>query len=144
MVDKIIKKIRSKIVADKLYPSDLTKEPKVFRKLPDLNSSISYELSNIKRKQGITSAFYNKNTIKSTLINNKLDKTNIHDRCGVYEVQCNSCPAVYIGQSSRSFKKRFSEHSAGLKSLNNSKISDLDLQCASWPTIVFKITMCYQ
>jgi hypothetical protein len=131
MVDKIIKKVKLKIAMDKLYPSDSTKEPKVFRKLPYLNSSVSYKLSNLLKRQGITSAFYNNNTIKSTLVNNKLDKTNIQDRCGVYEIQCNSCPAIYIGQSGRSFKKRFSEHLAGLKSLNNSKISDLDLQCAS-------------
>jgi uncharacterized protein (UPF0335 family) len=131
VVDKIIIKIKSKTVAGKLYPSDITREPKVFRKLLYINNSYSYKMSNIFKKQGITTAFYNKNNIKSTLVNNKIDRTNIHDRCGVYEVHCDNCPAVYVGQSGRSFKKRFSEHLSGLKTLKNSRISDLSSKCAS-------------
>jgi hypothetical protein len=35
---------------------------------------------------------------------------NKFDQCGIYELKCNSCPKVHIGQTGRNFKTRFKEH----------------------------------
>ena len=60
-------------------------------------------------KENISPAFYNNNNLGKILINNK-DKIDSHDKNGVYELQCNDCPAIYIGQTGRNFKTRIKEH----------------------------------
>ena len=37
------------------------------------------------------------------------DKRDV-DKTGIYKIKCDDCPAFYIGQTSRSFSKRFKEH----------------------------------
>jgi predicted GIY-YIG superfamily endonuclease len=61
------------------------------------------------REYYIGIAFRTKNTIEN-LLNRENEMYNKYDQCGVYELKCNSCPKVYIGQTGRNFKTRFKEH----------------------------------
>ncbi|XP_044756312.1 uncharacterized protein LOC123314916 [Coccinella septempunctata] len=49
-------------------------------------------------------------TIDNLLVNNKT-KTKREEESGVYQINCSSCPAFYIGMTTRNMKKRFDEHS---------------------------------
>jgi hypothetical protein len=35
---------------------------------------------------------------------------NKFEQCGIYKLECNSCPKMYIGQTGRNFKTRYKEH----------------------------------
>jgi hypothetical protein len=59
-------------------------------------------------------AFNTKNTIEK-LINMKTKTPNKFDQCGVYKMNCNSCPKAYIGQTGRNFKTRYKEHMQDIK-----------------------------
>ena len=51
------------------------------------------------------------NTTKQTLVNPK-DKIDKFNRCGVvYELQCENCDSLYVGETQRSLKVRYKEHS---------------------------------
>jgi hypothetical protein len=45
---------------------------------------------------------------------------NPYNESGVYQLKCQSCPIVYIGQTGRNFKTRFKEHVLDIKN-NRSK-----------------------
>ena len=51
----------------------------------------------------------------STINNNN---TNDFEKCGIYKIKCSDCPKYYIGQTGRSFKRRFNEHIQAIKSNN--------------------------
>ena len=51
------------------------------------------------------------NTIRSILVHPK-DRTPDANKCGViYQFSCPECPDMYVGETSRSLKTRFKEHS---------------------------------
>ena len=35
---------------------------------------------------------------------------NLENKTGIYKLTCNNCDEIYIGQTGRPFKERFSEH----------------------------------
>ena len=47
-------------------------------------------------------------------MNNKI-KPEKEDLTGIYEIECNDCKAIYIGQTGKSFKERINEHSKAKK-----------------------------
>ena len=49
-------------------------------------------------------------TLKSQLIHVKDRITTLKDSCAVYELGCNSCPKVYIGETGRNVQTRMEEH----------------------------------
>jgi hypothetical protein len=57
------------------------------------------------REHNIGIVFRTKNTIEK-LLNRENKIYNKFEQCGIYEVKCNSCPKVYIGQTGRNFKTR--------------------------------------
>jgi hypothetical protein len=80
-----------------------------FGKIPylgDISNKVGKQLS----KYGIRPAYYSKGTIGRLLVNNKLDKFEKSQSCGVYELQCSKCNISYIGQTGRTFLTRFKEH----------------------------------
>jgi hypothetical protein len=80
-----------------LYPTVLDFRNWFFCK--DVNVNISYRT---------------RNTICNILTTNKLDN-NPYNESGVYQLKCQSCPKVYIGQTGRNFKTRFKEHVLDIK-----------------------------
>lgn len=56
-----------------------------------------------------------KNKISNEAYNNQVKDIN---KSGIYQIKCSDCNKSYIGQTSRSFKKRFQEHIQALKSGN--------------------------
>ena len=81
-------------------------------------------IARIFRKNSITPALYNKNTLTSKLVNNKLNKIDKMSRTGVYELSCGDCDAFYIDQTGRSFKTRYKKNEYALKRLNKSDSSN--------------------
>ncbi|XP_055612524.1 uncharacterized protein LOC129759133 [Uranotaenia lowii] len=72
---------------------------------PPLTNSISKILS----KHGLKVAYKSSNTLKDRLVSLK-DKVLPEERSGIYEIPCQNCPAVYIGQTRRKFRTRIKEH----------------------------------
>ena len=66
------------------------------------------------------SLLFNRHNLSSILVNNKIDKIEPINRSGVYMFECNDCEAIYIVQSGRSFKIRYSEHMRSLRQLQSS------------------------
>ena len=65
-------------------------------------------------------AFKNFN-MANLLINNKIDKVDILEQSGVYELRCNDCNATYIGETGRQLAIRISEHKKNVTKSNMGK-----------------------
>ncbi|XP_053685711.1 uncharacterized protein LOC128735241 [Sabethes cyaneus] len=61
------------------------------------------------RKHGYHVVFKSNNTLRDMLCNVK-DRIPAEDKSGIYQIDCNDCPAIYIGQTRRKFKQRVKEH----------------------------------
>ncbi|XP_055589843.1 uncharacterized protein LOC129742024 [Uranotaenia lowii] len=72
---------------------------------PPLTNDIRKILSN----HGLKVAYKSSNTLKDRLVSLK-DKVPPEERSGIYEIPCETSPAVYIGQTRRKFKTRIKEH----------------------------------
>ena len=67
------------------------------------------KLQNIFKKYHIKLAFKNSN-VGHMIINNNLDKQDILQKSGVYQLKCLKCNAIYIGETGRQIKTRIKEH----------------------------------
>ncbi|PNF38897.1 hypothetical protein B7P43_G08228 [Cryptotermes secundus] len=65
-------------------------------------------------------SYKTKNNIKHLLKIND-DKNDMYNLSGVYQLQCSDCPLKYIGQTGRTFKIRFKEHTCDIN--NNGQSS---------------------
>jgi len=72
------------------------------------------ELRNILKSYSLIPGFYEPNPVSSMLVNVK-DPVPANSKSGVYKLSCPDCPAVYIGETSRKFSKRFKEHEDAYK-----------------------------
>lgn len=71
---------------------------------------VSEKVCRIYKKHGVDVAFRPGNTLRSLLVKPK-DITPPHLSCGVvYQVNCASCEATYVGESGRQLKTRIEEH----------------------------------
>lgn len=100
---------------DKLIAKHLMKSPYKLKEQKtyisaDYGSSLSHTFKNIMNKNNITVSFKTRNKLGSLLKERTNTQTPIYDKCGVYKINCTDCQSYYIGQTSRSFKKRFKEH----------------------------------
>src|SRR5436190_12030468 len=76
------------------------------------------------KKHHVTLAFKTSNKLEKHIsINNKSNK-GIGEKSGVYKISCDTCDSFYIGQTGRTFAKRFSEHLP--KASNNFKSNFAD------------------
>ncbi len=73
----------------------------------------SEKLHRIFKSHGVPSYHKPFNTLKSLLVHPK-DKTPKEKQCGlVYSAKCKICDKKYIGETARTFKTRFNEHTDG-------------------------------
>ena len=70
---------------------------------------IAHSIKHIFNKYNINISFKTDNTTKNKLFNAK-DKIQKVDKNGVYQLNCGTCNAVYIGETGRRVKERISEH----------------------------------
>ena len=82
------------------------------KKLVFYSDKFTFPISNFFKKLRIRRAPYNRHNLSSILVNNKIDKIDPINRSGVYMLE-----AIYIGQTGRSFKIRYSEHIKSLRQL---------------------------
>lgn len=75
---------------------------------------IAYRLKSIFSKQNIQLVYSNKYQLKNVLDNGKAKEENI-EKSGIYEISCNECEKIYIGQTKRKIKTRFKEHISQIK-----------------------------
>ncbi|XP_049828734.1 uncharacterized protein LOC126267492 [Schistocerca gregaria] len=79
------------------------------------NNKISHRIGNILKKQGIPITFRTNNTVQKRLRPDRKTADKFSN-AGIYQLTCNSCQAQYIGQTSRNFRTRYTEHMRALKS----------------------------
>jgi hypothetical protein len=90
---------------------------------PKKRHSITF-YPHITNKQHVIDLVYlNKRKLKDILGNSK-DKFGVREKSGVYQVECTSCDAVYIGQTKRCLKTRFKEHYSSIR-LNHPEKSNI-------------------
>ncbi|KAK5648028.1 hypothetical protein RI129_002920 [Pyrocoelia pectoralis] len=116
IIDNLFHKIKRSFNPTLLTPQRTSQFESIYRSLT-FYPYISHTVKNIFKRYNITISFCNNDTLLTSLVNNK-DKINKLDRSGVYQLQCPSCPAHYIGQTGRSFNTRFKEHMNSIKTNN--------------------------
>jgi hypothetical protein len=118
VIDKLLIRKNKQIGSNLLAPG--LKSPRENDKWVKLRyiDGVSNKISKVIKKNNLKAAFYNKLNLKSFLVRNK-DKRELLDNSGVYLLNCNSCPSVYVGQSGRSVKKRVHEHFLSYKNRDN-------------------------
>lgn len=96
------------------YPSNKEKKKDNYKTIEYIGP-ITNQISKTLKNNGINIAFKTNNNL-SKYINNKKEKVDKINQSGVYKLNCGSCNAIYVGQTGRSFKTRWSEH---IKNYNN-------------------------
>ena len=71
------------------------------------------------KKYGYNIGFRTDNKLEKHFKKKNNTKINSIDRTGVYKVSCNSCDKIYIGQTGRSFRKRFNDHIPKTQNMNS-------------------------
>ena len=65
---------------------------------------------NIFKKYKLEPAPVNSHNFKTSFQNTTKDSIQAEDKSGIYEITCNKCEKVYVGQTRRKIKKRGQEH----------------------------------
>lgn len=78
------------------------------------NSLSKIMKSTFKKNAGKRIAFKTKSKLRFKLKNSK-DKIKSQEKSGIYQINCDNCEKIYIGQTKRKIEKRFKEHYAHFK-----------------------------
>jgi hypothetical protein len=89
--------------------SPISKEVTTKRADQAFHSGLSRKISNIMAKHDIQMVPKALGKLSQVLGSPK-DVVDERTKCGIYDVQCQICPAVYYGQTRRSIDERFTEH----------------------------------
>jgi hypothetical protein len=76
--------------------------------------AITNKLQRIFWNHQIDLVYSNKGKLKDNLGNPK-DKTQMLQKSGIYQVECEGCDSVYIGQTQSSLKTRFGEQHSSIR-----------------------------
>ena len=109
IIDKIVKKKQYKKAINLIYPTQKAYTENTFFQTLTYTGKITTNIGKFCKKRGIHIAYRTNNTLGKYIKNNK-SKTDKLYKSGVYQLNCGSCPKIYIGQTGRSFKKRINEH----------------------------------
>lgn len=85
------------------------------------NSTINKSIRKTFEKRNYKIGFRTKNNcfdLINKFTKNQRKTANDYEQTGIYQINCSTCNSKYIGQTGRSFKKRFNEHIQALKSNN--------------------------
>jgi len=88
----------------------LEKEAQKFATIPFF-PKITNKLATIFAKHGVRLAYTNEGKLRNQLGSPK-DATPTLEKSGIYELTCQTCGAVYVGQTRRTVIKRYKEHLA--------------------------------
>lgn len=83
---------------------------------------ISETIERAFRKVNVAVSFKNCNNIEKSLIHS-VEEVDVFSKSGVYRICCSDCDLMYIGQTGRSFKERYNEHTA-LKAVKHSAFKE--------------------
>jgi hypothetical protein len=75
---------------------------------------VTNQLQRIFRKYDLSLVYSNKNKLKSLLGTTK-DKSSTLQKSGIYEIECQGCNSVYVGQTRRSIHTRLKEHRSHIR-----------------------------
>jgi hypothetical protein len=111
--DSQIQKLQTKHQNKKLIKQHTTLSP-IEKEIPRFASipffpSITHRLTRLFSKYNIQMVHTNNQKLKNRLGSPK-DKTPTLQKSGIYEITCNGCDSVYVGQTKRNIHKRFKEH----------------------------------
>lgn len=109
-IDSLLKKMTRSLTLKSIYtPYNTTPKNNQYRRIlhiPNISPRISRHLKSL----NITPAHYSLNSIRSNILNNKIEDIDILEKSGVYKIKCGDCNHIYVGQSGRSLKTRLKEH----------------------------------
>lgn len=109
MVENMLRRKEKQMVQHLIYPTRLENETLTtkWRRIPYMGN-ISTKIANKLSKRNIRPAFYTQNNLGKLLKEQpKMDREN---RNGIYKWDCDTCSAVYVGQTGRAFGVRLKEH----------------------------------
>jgi hypothetical protein len=123
-IDRIHNKILKKENLRQLTTlKPLSADEKMRRAAISFYPPITNKLQGIFRKNKIDLVFSNKGKLKDILGNPK-DKIDPLDKSGIYQVNCDGCDAIYVGQTKRKVAVRFDEHFRSIR-LNHPEKSNV-------------------
>lgn len=112
IVQKIIKKFTKNKKAQSY--TNLTKDTVANKKQTfvsiEYGELLHHTLKNELKKHNIILACKTTNKLEKHVNTKQGTISNKYDRSGIYKLNCNDCNKIYIGQTGRKFKTRFSEH----------------------------------
>ena len=116
IIHDLLHKKQKKVLYKQLYNSSPIpeKDKIIYRKLKyvkNTSNSLSIEL----KKFNIITGLYNSYNLRNCLINNKIVDREPFSHSGIYQINCESCNFIYIGQTRRNFNIRFKEHMSSFK-----------------------------
>lgn len=111
LVDKIYNKNKLAIKNKNQGTNKKEKDKDKIKYIPMIyRGRISDRIDRNFRKQNVKLAFQTDNTLQLKLRHNVGDKKDKFSNTGVYKLKCSDCDKFYIGQTGRTFKTRFREH----------------------------------
>ena len=115
-IDKLVRRklVSRALDATTRLPRDTNRKKERWIRLPYLGK-LSTHISRLLKPLHLKPAFYNVNTLRSHFSRLK-DQVPSDEKCGVYKLQCDNCPFLYIGQTGRPLKSRLKEHNYAVTS----------------------------
>ncbi|XP_049857520.1 uncharacterized protein LOC126338559 [Schistocerca gregaria] len=107
-IDKLSKKIQTNII-QKNTEKITTDTKQIFTSIPYLGT-VSQKIANLFKKTNIKISFSTNSKLGYHLPHTVNTNKPITQHSGIYKLQCNSCPAFYIGKTGRTFHTRYKEH----------------------------------
>lgn len=111
LVEKHSKKIRRKNLST-LFNNSTENDRR--RVCFNYAAPLTNRLKEIYKKHKVDLVFASENKLKSLLLSTK-DKIEILKKSGIYEIKCNVCGKIYIGQTRRQVSQRYKEHCAHIR-----------------------------
>lgn len=116
LIQNLINKHKRKMHVADLTTLEPIADKKVRMKLT-YYPPITNKLTEVLRSADIEPAFASVNKIKDRLCNNK-DRIEKSHKSGIYQIKCESCDDLYVGQCRRAVYKRWKEHNCDVRNMN--------------------------
>lgn len=116
IIDKLVIKHSEKLRKNNLTTLFIqnNKNKTIKRVKFNYNGILTDKIQTIYNKYNINLVFKNNSKLRNILGNAK-DKNNLTNKSGIYQISCNDCDKIYIGQSKRAILTRFKEHISHIK-----------------------------